>query len=136
MTFSKRWLLPLILLGLWLAVCYGVRFSLMENAHWVAVCDGKTVNAMCSLRSGMGVMIHFQIVAWAALALAIPAFFIAGKNGKKIAWAALFFAAPALALYTVALAVFAALIAGLRLVRDERHNAAASSADATAQPSA
>ena len=134
--FSRKLLLPLALLGLWLGACYGVRFALMENAHWVAACDGKTDNFVCALRAGMGVMIHFQILAWIALVSALPAFFTRGATGKKLAWAALIFAAPALALYTVALAVFAALIAGLRLVRAERHNASTNTAEAAAHPSA
>ncbi|HEY3699817.1 MAG TPA: hypothetical protein VGK97_10825 [Spongiibacteraceae bacterium] len=136
MNFSRRLILQLVLLGIWLGACYGVRFALMENPHWVAVCDGETFNAVCSLRSAMGVTIHFQILAWIALLLALSAFFIREKNGNKLAWIALIFAAPALALYTVALAVFAALISGLRLVRDERHNDAANNADAAAHPNA
>lgn len=132
----RRVLLPLAMLGIWLGACYGVRFELMENPHWVAVCDGKAIGFACSARATLGVVIHFQILARCALLLALLAFFIRRVNGKKLAWTSLIFAAPALALYTVTLAVFAALIAGLRLVRDERHNATASSAEATAQPNA
>ena len=123
-------------LGIWLGLCYALRFSLMENAHWVAVCDGKSANAMCSLRSAFGVVIHFQVLAWAALAFAVPAFFLRGVNGRRLAWLALIIAAPALALYTVALAVFAALIAGLRLVREERHTPNESRHATAAQPMA
>lgn len=133
---SKKIFLSLALLGIWLAACYGVRFSLMENPHWVAVCDGKTINAACTARATLGLAIHFQVLAWGALLLALPSFFLHGNKGKKLAWISLIFAAPALALYTVTLAVFAAIIAGLRLVRDERQSAAASNDDATAQPSA
>ena len=136
MAASRKLFLPLALLGIWLGACYYLRFALMENPHWVAVCDGKTTDVMCNARAMLGIAIHFQVLARCALLLALPAFFIRGENGKKIALASLFFAASALALYTVTPAVFAALSAGLRLVRDERHNAAASSAEATAHPRA
>lgn len=132
----RRVLLPLAILGVWLGISYGVRFALMENPHWVAVCDDKTIGFACSARAALGVAIHFQVLARCALLLALPAFFMRGDNGKKLAWISLIFAAPALVLYTVTLAVFAALIAGLRLVRDERHSAVASSADAAAHPNA
>ncbi len=136
MIFSKKILLPLLLLGAWLATCYGIRFGLMENAHWVEVCDGRNVIAMCEVRSTLGRIIHFRILAWAAFLCTIPAFFLRGNTGRKLAWLGLFVTAPALVLYTVTPAVFSALIAALRLVRNERHNAAASNADAAAQPSA
>jgi hypothetical protein len=132
----RRMLLPLVILGVWLGICYGVRFALMENPHWVAVCDGKTANLMCDARATLGLAIHFRILAYCALLFALPAFFMRGDNGKKFAWISLIFAAPALALYTVTLGIYAALIAGLRLVRDERHNAAASNAEAAAHPNA
>lgn len=136
MIFSKKLLLPMSLLGVWLAACYGIRFGLMENARWVELCDGKSVIAICDIRATLGRVIHFRILAWAALICSIPAFFIRGANGRKLAWLGLFVTVPALVLYTVTPAVFSALIAALRLVRDERHNAVASKVDATAHPSA
>lgn len=136
MIFSKKIVLPLILLSVWLGACYGVRFGVMENAHWVAICDGKSAIVMCDVRAAIGLIIHFRLLSWAALICTIPAFFIRGTNGRKLAWVGLFVTAPALVLYTVTPAVFAALIAALRLVRDERQSASASNADAAAQPSA
>lgn len=133
---SRLLLVLLTLLTAWLAACYGIRFGLMENAHWVEVCDGKRAIAMCDVRAALGLIIHFRILSWAALICTIPAFFIRGAHGRKLAWLGLFVTAPALVLYTVTPAVFAALIASLRLVRDERHKAAASSAEAAAQPNA
>lgn len=132
----RKVVLPVILLGVWLGACYGLRFGLMENAHWVEVCDGKRAMAMCDARAALGLVIHFRLLSWAALLCTIPAFFIRGTNGIKLAWLGLFITAPALVLYTVTPAVFAALIAALRLVRDERHNAAASNAETAAQPNA
>lgn len=136
MTASRKFLLPLALLGIWLGACYLLRFALMENPHWVDVCGGKSVIVMCDVRATLGHVIHFRVLAWAALLCAIPAFFMRGDNGRKLAWLGLFLTAPALVLYTVTPAVFSALIAGLRLVRDERHNAPASNAEAPAHPSA
>lgn len=136
MIISRRLLSLFVLLGIWLAACYGLRFGLMENAHWVEVCDGKSVIAMCDVRAALGRIIHFRVLAWAALICAIPAFFIRGVNGRKLAWLGLFVSAPALVLYTVTPAVFSAVIAALRLVRNERHNAAASNIEAPAHPKA
>lgn len=124
------------ILGVWLGLCYTLRFQLMENAHWVAVCDGKSAIVWCDARATMGRVIHFRVLAWAAILCAVPAFFMQGVIGRKLAWLALFVTAPALVLYTVTPAVFSALIAALRLVRDERHSAAANRADTAAQPTA
>lgn len=136
MIVSRKLILQLVMLGIWLGACYYLRFALMENAHWVEVCDGKHIIAMCDVRATLGRVIHFRVLAWAALTCSIPAFFIRGLNGRKLAWLSLFITAPALVLYTVTPAVFSAMIAALRLVRDERHNASASNAEAAAQPSA
>ena len=136
MPLTRRVYLQLAGLALWLGLSYWLRFYLMENLRWVDICGGVNSNTACTLRAGMGLSIHFQVLAWAALILALPAFFIRGRSGRALAWLSLAFALPALALYTVTLAVFALLLAGLRLVRDERHSAKVSSADANAQPSA
>lgn len=133
---ARRSLLTLAALGVWLGLCYALRFYLMEDVRWVDICGGEPTDPICTLRAGMGMTIHFRVLAWIALASAVPAFFIRGKLGRTLAWIGLGFALPALALYTVTLAVFAALIAGLRLVRNERHSAAVSSTDTSAQPSA
>lgn len=134
---ARRSLLTLAVLGVWLGLCYALRFYLMEDVRWVDICGGgNAADPICALRAGMGMTIHWRVLAWIALASAVPAFFIRGKLGRVLAWIGLGFALPALALYTVTLAVFAALIAGLRLVRSERHSAVASSTDTSAQPSA
>lgn len=136
MNAARKLALPLLLLGVWLGTCYGVRFGLMENAHWVEVCDEKKIIAMCDARAALGRMIHFRVLAWAALACAVPAFFLQGVYGRKLAWLGLFVTAPALVLYTVTPAVFSALIAALRLVRDERQSDTANNSETPAQPSA
>lgn len=121
---------------LWLVCCYLLRFAVMEDIRWVEECAPGATSWICDLRSLLGLTIHFGVLAWASLALAIPAFFITGDRGRALAWASLVFAIPALVLYTVTLAVFALLLALLRLVRDERQSTNDSSADTTAQPSA
>jgi hypothetical protein len=120
----------------WLGLCYALRFQLMEDSRWVGLCDGSTDNALCALRKGLGMTIHWQLLAWLALLLAVPAFFIEGRNGVRLAWLSLLVALPALALYTVTLAVFALLIAALRIVRLERHSANVSTNATAAHPSA
>jgi hypothetical protein len=129
-------LLKLGALLIWIGVCYTVRYQLMENSRWVELCDGNNGEALCQLRAALGLTIHWQVLAWSALALALPAFFIAGRMGVRLAWLSLLFALPALALYTVTLAVFALLTAALRIVRLERHSENVSSNATSAQPSA
>lgn len=136
MSNCKHWLIPLSIAAIWLALSYTLRFQLMEDVRWLEICEGDATNTLCTLRKGMGMTIHWQVLAWAALALAVPTFFIDGPRGKRLAWLSLFFALPALALYTVTLAVFALLIAALRIVRLERHSESVSTTATAAQPSA
>ncbi|MFC5697290.1 hypothetical protein ACFPU0_17200 [Pseudomonas sp. GCM10022186] len=110
-------ILLLILLPLWLAASYGVRFALMEDGQWVGLCVDQAERWECQVRAGLGLLIHFRIIAWIALVAALAAFFVRGRPGWRLALLALLFALPALVLYTASLAVFACVIAGLRLVR-------------------
>lgn len=113
------WLI-FVLLSIWLAACYGLRYELMENTQWVNVCDGSTQLLACDARKVMGLMIHFGVLAWGALALAITAWLLRGRVGATLAWLALAVALPALVLYTATAASFALLIAALRLTRAPR----------------
>lgn len=133
---QRSTVISLILLALWMAACYGVRFHLMENVDWLEICDKTPARLECELRAGMGLMIHFGVLAWTAIVLAVPAFFMRGNAGRTLSWIALLFAIPALALYTVTMAAFALLLCAMRLVRDERQSATVSSAAAPAQPNA
>lgn len=107
----------LVVLALWLAASYGVRYSLMEDARWVGICTSEALDWQCQLRSNLGLMIHFGIMGWAALITSIVAFCVPGRAGWALAVLAMLFGIPALALYSASLAVFAVVIAGLRLVR-------------------
>lgn len=132
----KSWIIPLVLASIWLALSYVARYQLMEDARWLDICSGAAGNSWCEVRASLGLTIHRQILPYLALLLAVPAFFIRGVNGRRLAWASLIFGLPALALYTVTLAVFAVLLAALRIVRIERHNENASASVTTAQPNA
>jgi hypothetical protein len=59
-------------------------------------------------------------MGWAALVTAVLGFFVPGRAGWGLAVLALVFGFPALALYNTTFAVFAVVIAGLRLVRAPR----------------
>jgi hypothetical protein len=113
-------ILLLIVLPLWLAAVYGVRYGLMEDAQWVGICVDEASRWECQARSTLGLLIHFKVMGWAALAAAIIAFLVPGQAGWRLAVLALLIGFPALAFYNVSLAVFAVVIAALRLVRAPR----------------
>lgn len=113
-------LLLLLVLPLWLAASYGVRFALMEDGQWVGICVEQAARWECQARAGLGYLIHFRVIAWAALVLAVLGFIAPGKAGRVLAALALFCGIPALVLYSASLAVFALVLGGLRLVRAPR----------------
>ena len=119
---SRR--LPLILLlialPLWLAASYAARYGFMEDGKWVGICVDEASRWECQVRSNLGLMIHFKVLGWAALGAALVGFVLPGRAGWWLAVLALVFGVPALALYNTTLAVFALVIAGLRLVRESR----------------
>ncbi|QKE63788.1 hypothetical protein HNE05_10595 [Aquipseudomonas campi] len=107
----------LLILPLWLAASYGVRFALMEDSQWVGLCVDEAARWECQARAGLGWLIHFRVIAWSALAVALLAFVIPARTGRALAVLALLLGLPALVLYSASLAVFAVVLAGLRLVR-------------------
>ncbi|MBV4539569.1 hypothetical protein [Pseudomonas vlassakiae] len=109
--------LLLMFLAIWLAASYGVRYGLMEDGQWVGLCSTPGDHWQCQVRSLLGLGIHFQVLAWAGLALALLAQWVARRAGWWLAVLALFFGIPALVLYTASIAVFVVVLAGLRLVR-------------------
>ncbi|MGY4531303.1 hypothetical protein ACVW0Y_000406 [Pseudomonas sp. TE3786] len=110
----------LIVLALWLAAAYGLRFALMEDSQWVGICVDQAQRWECQVRNGLGLLIHFRVIALTGLVGALLAFIVPGRAGWWLAVAALVFALPALVLYSASLAVFAVVIAALRLVRAPR----------------
>ncbi|MGB9090159.1 MAG: hypothetical protein WCC29_11305 [Pseudomonas farsensis] len=119
----SRLLQGCVLLGLlvaWLAASYGVRYGLMEDASWVGLCADPGQYWQCQVRSQLGLLIHFQVIAWAGLGLALIAQCVPRRAGWWLALVALLLGVPALVLYTASIAVFAVVLAGLRLVRARR----------------
>ena len=116
--------LPLIVLfvalAIWLVASYGLRYGLMEDPQWVGTCVAQTARWECQLRASLGWLIHFRVLGWIALITSVLAFFVRGRVGYALAVLALLFGFPALALYNASLAVFAVVIAALRLVRAPR----------------
>lgn len=106
-----------VALALWLAASYGLRYELMEGSQWVGICVDDALRWECQLRSNLGLMIHFKVLGWAALITSLVGFLSPGRIGWALALLALLFGFPAMALYNASLAVFAVVIAGLRLVR-------------------
>lgn len=107
----------LLILPLWLVASYGVRFYLMEDGQWVGLCVDEAARWECQMRAGLGWLIHFRVLAWAALGTALLAFVLPGRIGRLLALPALLLGLLALVLYSASLAVFAVVLAGLRLVR-------------------
>lgn len=118
MSRSLPAVLLVLFLGLWLAASYGVRYGLMEDGQWVGLCTAPAAYWQCEVRSLLGLGIHYQVMAWGGLGLALLAQVVAGRSGWWLAVVALVFAVPAMVLYTASIAVFALVLAGLRLVRD------------------
>ena len=112
--------LLVLFLGLWLAASYGVRYGLMEDGQWVGLCVVPGDHWQCQVRSLLGLGIHFQVMAWAGLGMALLAQLVSGRAGWWLAVLALVFGIPALVLYTASIAVFVVVLAGLRLVRQPR----------------
>lgn len=107
----------LLFIPLWLAASYGVRYGFMEDPQWVGVCSAQVQVWECSVRSALGLTIHFRILAWLGLGLAVLAFVIPRRAGWWVAVLALVAGIPALVLYTASIAVFTVVLAGVRLVR-------------------
>ncbi len=110
-------LIVVLLTALSLALSYGLRFGLMEDGQWVGICTDQAQRWECQLRSTLGLLIHWRVIAWLALGLSLLALWVPHRRGQVLAAMALFCAIPALILYSASLAVFALVLAALRLVR-------------------
>lgn len=79
----------LLVLPLWLAASYGLRYGFMEDARWVGVCMDEASRWECSLRSSLGWMVHFKVLGWSALGASLLAFVVPGRAGwccTTLAW--------------------------------------------------
>jgi hypothetical protein len=119
----KRYLpivLALLLAALVLSASLILRTQLMENDRWVGLCVAEPERMGCQLRAMLGWLIHFGVIAYSALVVAVVAFICPGRWGKGLAVLALLIGLPALVLYSASLAVFAVVLALLRLLRAPR----------------
>ena len=64
-------LILLLVLSLWLAACYGVRFGFMEDGQWVGACADDAGLWQCQVRATLGLLIHWRVLAWVALGAAL-----------------------------------------------------------------
>ena len=111
-------LIVLLLAALSFALSYGLRFGLMEEGQWVGICSDQALRWECQLRATLGLLIHWRVIAWLALGLSLVALWVPRRTGLLLATLALICAIPALILYSASLAVFALVLAALRLVRE------------------
>ncbi len=132
-TLLRRW--PLLLLAAWIGLCYVIRFQLMEQARWVAICEANG-SGWCTVRQQLGWMIHHRLHVMPAAALTLLAWLIPARAGRVAGWIGLGASSAALALYAVTPASFLFVLCALRLARTPRHSAAASASESSAQPSA
>ena len=72
-------ILLLVLLPLWLAASYGARYGFMEDAQWVGICVDEASRWECQVRSNLGLMIHFNVLGWSAVAAAGIGFVLPGR---------------------------------------------------------
>lgn len=107
----------LALIAVCFAASYGLRFGLLEDGQWVGVCAEQSSRWECQLRALLGFLIYSGVIAWLGLGLALVAFFVPHRGGWLLAALAVLCAIAALILYSASLAVFAVVLAGLRLVR-------------------
>lgn len=100
-----------------LAASYGLRFGLMENDRWVGLCSGDAQVLACQARHGLGLLIHFGVLAWSGLAAALLALLLPGRSGVLLAGLAGALAIASLVLYSASLGAIALVLAVLRLAR-------------------
>lgn len=110
----------LIAASLCVAGSYGLRFTLIENGHWLAACVQAPQRWACELRAGLGWLIHVRLLACSALLAALLAQVFPGRWGWRLAALGLLLGLSALVLYSASLAVFAVVLGLLRLVRRPR----------------
>lgn len=114
-----RWMGIMLALVACLIGSYAVRHGLMEEGRWVGRCAGGEGPWPCAVRTGLGWMIHHQVLAWTALGLALWAQVLRGALGRGVGVVAVLVGIPAMVLYTASLAVFAIVLGALRGVRQE-----------------
>jgi hypothetical protein len=112
-----RWGRVALATAAWLALLFFVRFRYVQAEHLVEHCAAYAGDAVCTFRELTGQAMHFNLLGYASLALAVPAVLLPGRTGAWTARAALAAAAVALVLYNAGLGAVAAALALLRLAR-------------------
>lgn len=97
-----------------------LRYQVMENEVWVGLCVAEPEQLGCQVRALFGWLIHFRLLSLGALSIALLAFVLPDPWGRRLAGPALIIGLPALVLYSASLAVFAVVLALLRLVRSPK----------------
>lgn len=121
MTASELRRKPFSILGTLLVVTFvtltfvlWLRYGVMESSSMALQCAGDAPAWWCAVRSGLGWMIHYQVLGWAALVLGLLAWI---AKGRALAWLALVIALVGLVLYNTSLAAVGLVVALLRAVR-------------------
>ena len=96
------------------AAAAAVRYGLMEAPQFVGHCTGLSGDALCTLRSATGLMIHFGMFGWISLLAAIAAV-ATGHAALRIA--AVFLATCSLALYNASLGIVAFAVVTIAVAR-------------------
>lgn len=96
---TRAALLTILALGLWVATCYGLRYELMEDPRWVALCEPGASLLWCELRASLGLLIHWRVLVWLALGWLALSLLLRRTARRRAALVALFCSVPALVLY-------------------------------------
>lgn len=109
----RLWALLVAAVGAYAAAA-AVRHGLMEAPQFVGRCTGQGGDALCTLRSAIGLMIHFRVFGWLGLVAAIAAV-ATGRAGLRIA--AVILASGGLVLYNANLSIVAFAVVTVALAR-------------------
>jgi hypothetical protein len=109
----------------WLAACYLVRYRYVEVDELVGYCAANAQAVVCAFREIMGKAMHFNVLGYTSLALALLATLLAGRTGRWVGMTALLAAVAALVFYNASLGAPAAVLALLRLARSPGETATA-----------
>ena len=96
------------------AAAAAVRYGLMEAPQFVGRCAGQGSDALCAVRSAMGLMIHFEVFGWLAVLAAVAA--LAARN-RHLRIAAVILAISGLVLYNANLGIVAFAVVTIAMAR-------------------
>ena len=94
------------------AAAASVRYGLMESVEMVNRCAEAAHGLSCTLRTGMGLIIHWRLLGWLSLGIALLA---VTRRSRRLGILALMLGILGLVLYNAAQATFALVLAFLLL---------------------